>query len=76
MILSDACGTGPFEALVIVEDSRLADVPAILFAHLDEPPRVGAIVTYAGVSVRLEKRQKAAPAAGVEYAWIARTLPA
>jgi len=75
MIISDECGSGPYEALVLVEDSRLVDVPAILFAHLEEPPRVGAIITYNGVTVRLEERREATPAAGVAWCWIGRTRP-
>ena len=75
MILSGECATGPCEALVVLGDPELVDVPPPLFAHLEEPTRVGGIVTYNGVSVRLVQRTEAKPAAGVESCWIGRTKP-
>jgi len=79
MNISDECGSGPYDALVLVDGSHLVDVPMMLFAHLEEPPQSGVLVTYEGVSVRLEERRPASDAAaaefGVEWVWIGRMCP-
>ena len=73
--LTDECGSGPYEALVIVEDSRLVDVPAILFAHLEEPPREGLVFGCEGVNVKLLERKPAnREKVSVEWVWSGRMV--